>query len=199
MTTFLLIRHAAHDAVTHTLVGRQPGVTLSPMGRQQAQQLAARLAALPVTAIYSSPLARAMQTAEPLAMRLQLDIQCSEGFSEIDFGAWAGQRFDALASDPRWERWNSYRSGAPLPDGGLMLQVQARAVAALVELHRLHSEQTVAIVSHSDVIKAALSHYLGAPLDLLQRIEISPASVSILALHEWGAQVMRLNDTGELA
>lgn len=199
MTTFLLIRHAVHDAVAHTLAGRLPGVTLSAAGQVQAQQLAARLAALPIAAVHSSPQARAMQTAQPLAAQLRLDITCSAGLDEIDFGEWAGQRFDALAADGRWEHWNGFRSGAPLPNGGLMLQVQARAVAAVAALHRQHRDQTVALVSHSDIIKAVIAHYLGAPLDLLQRIEISPASVSVLALHDWGAQIMRLNDTGELA
>ncbi len=199
MTTFLLIRHASHDAVAHTLVGRLPGVTLSAEGRQQAAQLAARLAALPLAAIYSSPLERAVQTAEPLAARLQLDIRYCAAFGEIDFGEWAGQRFDALAPDTAWGHWNSFRSGAPLPTGGLMIEIQAGTVAALAALHRQHRDRMVAIFSHSDVIKAALAHYLGTPLDLLQRIEISPASVSVLALHDWGAQVRRLNDLGDLA
>jgi probable phosphoglycerate mutase len=199
MTTFLLIRHAAHAAVAHTLVGRLPGVTLSAQGQAQAQQLAARLAPLPIAAIYSSPQARALQTAQPLAARLRLDITCSAGLDEIDFGEWAGQQFEALAPDVRWQAWNQFRSGAPLPDGGLMLQVQSRAVTVLAELHRQRRDQTVVLVSHSDVIKAVIAHYLGTPLDLLQRIEISPASVSVLALHDWGAQIVRLNDTGELA
>lgn len=197
MTTFLLIRHASHSALTHTLVGRLPGVTLSAEGQAQAERLAVRLGDLPIAAVYSSPQERAVQTAGPLAARLHLDVTCSEALAEIDFGEWAGQRFEALAPDGRWGNWNSFRSGAPLPDGGLMIQVQGRAVAALVALHSQHRDQMVAVVSHSDVIKAAIAHYLGAPLDLLQRIEISPASVSVLALHDWGARIVRLNDTGE--
>ena len=198
MTTFLLIRHASHDRPGDTLLGWTPGVHLSEQGRAQAQRLRERLAALPVAAVYSSPLSRAVETAEILAAAWERDVQCSEAFGEIDFGAWSGRRFDDLAADARWGRWNSFRSGAPLPGGGSMLQVQARAVAGLVDLHDRHREQTVAVVSHSDVIKAVIAHYLGVPLDLFGRIEISPASLSVLALHDWGAQVLRLNDTGEV-
>jgi probable phosphoglycerate mutase len=198
MTTFLLIRHAAPALVANTLAGRLPGIQLSTEGERQAQQLARRLAALPIAAIYSSPLERAQQTALPLAMRLHLDVQCCEAMADIDYGEWSGQHFDALAGDSRWRHWNEFRSGSALPSGGMMLEVQVRAVLALEEIRRRHTDQLVALVSHADVIKAALAHYLGTPLDLLQRIEISPASLSVLAIYDWGARVIRLNDTGEL-
>jgi probable phosphomutase (TIGR03848 family) len=198
LTTFLLIRHAMHDLVEGTLAGHMPGVHLSAQGQQQAERLAEWLAALPIAAIYSSPLERTMQTARPLASRLHLPVQASDGLAEIDFGEWTGKRFDDLAADPRWRDWNSFRSSSPLPNSGLMLEVQLRAVAALQCLCQQHPDQVVAIVSHSDVIKAVVAHYLGVHLDLFQRIEISPASVSIIAVHHWGAQVIRLNDIGDL-
>jgi probable phosphoglycerate mutase len=198
LTTFLLLRHAAHDLVENTLAGRMPGVHLSAQGRRQAEALARRLAELPLAAIYSSPLERAVQTAQPLAARLGLPVQICEGFAEIDFGEWTGRRFADLAQEPRWQHWNAFRSGAGLPNGGLMLWVQARAVAALHELCQQHPDLVVAVVSHGDVLKAAIAYYLGVPLDLFQRIEISPASLSILAVQPWGARLVRLNDTGDL-
>ncbi len=198
MTTFLLIRHASHDRVGDTLMGRLPGVHLGEEGRQQAQRLGERLSGLPVAALYTSPLERAVETAQALGAAWGLEAQCCAEFGEIDFGEWSGQRFDALAGDARWADWNRFRSGAPLPGGGLMLHVQARAVAGLVSLHQRHRDGTVAVVSHADVIKAAVAHFLGVPLDLFGRIEISPASLSVLALHDWGAQIVRLNDTGDV-
>jgi len=198
LTTFLLLRHAAHTLAGDVLAGHTPGVHLSRQGQQQAQQLVARLAALPIAAIYSSPLERTMQTAQALASRLNLPVQASASFAEIDFGEWSGKRFDELAGDPRWQAWNSFRSSAPLPNGGLMLEVQWRAVAALQSLCRQYPDQLVAIVSHADVIKAVIAHYLGLHLDLFQRIEISPASASVITVDEWGARLIRLNDTGEL-
>jgi probable phosphoglycerate mutase len=198
MTTFLLIRHATHDVVAHTLTGHMRDIHLSAEGRSQAQALAGRLAHLPIAAVYSSPLERAVETAQPLAEALGRELRCDEGLIEVDYGEWAGKRFAALGDDQRWQHWNSFRSAAPLPQGGLMVEVQARAVATLVRLHRSHRDEMVAVVGHCDVLKAAIAHFLGVPLDLFQRIEISPASVSVLALHDWGARVLRLNDTGDL-
>jgi probable phosphoglycerate mutase len=195
MTTFLLIRHAAHELVEHTLAGRMPGVHLSAEGQRQARRLARRLACLPVAAVYSSPIERALQTAEPLAARLQLAVQHCDGFAEIDFGEWSGKPFDELASDLRWQHWNRFRSGAPLPGGGLMVEVQARAVVAMDDLRRRHPDQLIVVVSHGDVIKAVIAHYLGMSLELLQRMAVSPASVSVVAVDPWGAQVIRLNAT----
>lgn len=199
LTTFYLIRHAVPDLAEGTLAGHLPGVHLSAYGQQQAARLADRLSAGSMAAIYSSPLERTLQTAQAIASRLTLPVQVSDAFAEIDFGEWTGQRFADLAADPRWQAWNSFRSSAPLPAGGLMIEVQTRAVAALQGLCQQHPEQGVAIVSHSDVIKAVVAHYLGLHLDLFQRIEISPASVSIIAVQRWGAQVLRLNDTGDLS
>lgn len=198
LTTFILIRHAVHTLAEGTLAGRLPGVHLSAQGAQQAQRLAQRLANLPIRAIYSSPLERTRQTAAPLAAQFDLPVQIDDAFGEIEFGEWAGKRFDDLAGDPRWNEWNSFRSSSPLPHGGLMLEIQLRAVAALQRLCQAHPDQMVAVVSHSDVIKAAVAHYLGVHLDLFQRIEISPASVSMVAVYGWGARVLRINDTGDL-
>jgi len=198
LTSFILVRHAVHDLADGVLAGQTAGVHLSPHGEQQAQHLVDRLAALPIAAIYSSPLERTMQTAKVLASRRSLLVQASDSFAEIDFGEWSGKRFDELDNDPRWQAWNSFRSSAPLPNGGLMLAVQLRAVAALQSLCRQYPDQVVAIVSHADVIKAVVAHYLGIHLDLFQRIEISPASATIISVYDRGARVIRLNDTGEL-
>lgn len=198
MTTFLLIRHAAPELLPNTLAGRMPGIHLSTQGQKQAQRLAARLADQPIAAVYSSPLERALHTAEPLAEHVREEVQCSEAFADIEYGEWSGKHFDELNGDPRWRHWNEFRSGAPLPNGGMMLEVQVRAVLALEELRHRHGDRVVAVVSHGDVIKALIAHYLGVPLDLFQRIEISPASFSVLAIYDWGARVIRLNDTGEV-
>src|SRR3546814_6877824 len=97
MTTIFLIRHAAHDLVGRAIVGRMPGVHLSRAGRQQAEKLAERLAQEPLAALYSSPLARARETAEPLARRLRLELQIAEDLDEIDYGEWTGRTLDELA------------------------------------------------------------------------------------------------------
>lgn len=198
MTKLLLIRHALTDAVGQRLSGRTPGVPLNMEGRAQAQKLAERLAAVPLAAIYSSPLERALQTAAPLAQRHQLEPLVSDDFLEIDFGHWTNRSFQELAGEPDFQRFNSFRSHTRIPGGELMLEAQARMVAGLGRLCAQHPGATVAVVSHADMLKAAVAHYAGIPLDLFQRLEISPASVSGLEIFAETARLLFLNDTGEL-
>ena len=121
-------------------------------------------------------------------------------FNEVDFGDWTGKSFEELEHDQRWRRFNSQRGVAKIPNGvpggELFLDVQARVVAELNRLTEQHSEQNVAIVSHADVIKAAVGYVAGTPIDLLQRFEISPASVSIIATDQHDTN---LHDTKLLA
>src|SRR3954468_14411682 len=105
-TTLYLVRHAAHDRVGDTLCGRMAGVTLGPDGARQANRIAQRLAEKSIAAVFSSPLERAIATAEPIARRLELSVQVADALNEIDFGTWTGRRFEALAADPGWTAWN---------------------------------------------------------------------------------------------
>jgi probable phosphoglycerate mutase len=198
VTTFLLVRHASHALLRRTLVGRTPGVPLDAEGRAQAARLAERLSALKPLALYSSPVQRALETAAPLSERWGLPVQMCKEFIEIDFGEWAGRDFTDLHAVKQWEYFNSYRSGTRPSGGELMLEVQARAVAGLQRLHAGHPNSLIVIVSHGDVIRAALNYYLGAPLDLFRRLEISPASVSLLELQDWGPRVLLVNHLGDL-
>ncbi|HET7896397.1 MAG TPA: histidine phosphatase family protein [Flavisolibacter sp.] len=196
MTRFLLIRHATTESVGKSLTGRSPGVPLNEEGKSQAQLLAQRLAVLPIAAIYSSPVERALQTAELVAKVLQLSTLSNDDFLELNFGQWTGAGFDTLAADVQFQRFNSFRSNTRIPGGETMLEAQARMVRGLQALGEKHNGQTVAVVSHSDMIKAALAYYAGIPLDLFQRIEISPASVSILEVYEETARILVVNDRG---
>ena len=103
-----------------------------------------------------------------------------------------------LGDDPMWKRFNTLRSSTRAPGGELMLDVQSRMVDELEHLRSIHGGVTVAVVSHQDAIKAALAHYAGIPLDLFHRFEISPASVSVVRLAEWGPQIVTVNHTGDL-
>jgi probable phosphoglycerate mutase len=197
-TTFLLIRHGAHDLLGKRIAGRGPGVHLNEQGRAQVESLAERLEHLPIRAVYSSPLERARETALPLAARLGLPLQVSEEITELDFGDWNGQTFEELRGQPEWNLFNSYRSGTRIPNGELMLEAQARMVAWMGRARERHPDGCVALVGHGDPIKAAVAYSLGVPLDLFQRLEISPASVSVLLLSDWGPQVLCVNHTGKL-
>jgi probable phosphomutase (TIGR03848 family) len=183
MTTVLLIRHGLTDAVAGaTLAGTRPGISLNTEGRRQAEALAARLREVPLAAIVSSPLERAMQTAAPIADEHSLSIRPVTELIEFEVGDWTGKTFAELDRDPEWRRFNDVRSLTAAPAGELMLDVQARAVHALLDLAVRHPDATVAAVSHGDVIRAALMHFLGIPLDFVHRLEIAPASVSIVEI-----------------
>ena len=193
MTTFALVRHAPHDLVGHALVGRAPGVSLSPDGRRQAEAVAERLEPGSIQALYSSPLERARATAAAIAGRLGLEVQIADELNEIDYGAWTNRAVADLHDLAVWRLFTVFGSGSRVPGGESLIEVQGRMLRLLERLCAAHPEQTVALVSHGDVIRATLAHYLGVPLDLFQRLEISPASVSLLRVGRYGPEVLLIN------
>ncbi len=200
MTEFLLIRHATNDYVkTGRLAGWTTGVHLNADGQNQAVALGARLKSSKLTAVYSSPLDRTLETAQAIvAHHPQLTIQPLKEVGEIDFGAWQGQKLSQLRHEKLWETVQVYPSRAHFPQGESFLQAQSRAVEALEKLALQHPQGRVAIVSHSDLIKLILAYYLGAHIDLFQRIEISPASLTIIQLGSDRPYIVRVNDTSYL-
>jgi probable phosphomutase (TIGR03848 family) len=193
MTTFALIRHASHALLGHRIVGRRPGVQLGPDGVREAEALGGRLATWPIRALYSSPLERGRATAAAIAGRLGLEVQIADELNEIDYGQWTDRALADLREIPAWQRFNEFRSGSRIPGGESMIDVQARMLRLVERLCAAHPEQTVALVSHGDVIKATLAYYLTVPLDLFQRIELSPASLSILRVEPHGPGVLLIN------
>jgi probable phosphoglycerate mutase len=171
-------------------------VHLNAQGRAEAARLAERLGAVSISALYASPRERALETAAPLTARLQLKTQVLEGFDEIDFGAWSGKTFADLAREPGWDVWVDRRSEARPPGGESISEAQRRAAGAIDRLLREHDGQTVVVVSHGDVIKSVIAHCLRLSLDELERFDVAPASVSVLAAGEGWTQLKLLNDTG---
>jgi probable phosphoglycerate mutase len=199
MTTLVLIRHATNDWVHKGLLaGWTPGVHLNEEGRVQAQALGTRLAGSHFDAIYSSPLERAVETAQAVAEPHSLEVQIRKGLGEVQYGDWNGQSLRKLFKKPLWRSVQIYPSGTRFPGGESIGEMQARVVAALDEIRSAHPDGIVAAVAHADVIKAAVAFYAGVPLDLFQRLVISPASVTIFGFGPFGPRLLRLNDTGEL-
>ena len=179
--------------VGHSLSGRLPGVHLNEAGRRQAEDLAEHLNRKGIQQLWSSPLERARETAAPLAKRLALKVQPSEALTDLDFGDWTNRPIAELQPLPQWQQWNLFRAGVRIPNGELMTEVQGRMVGELERLSRASPEACIALFTHNDPIRAVLAHYLGMPLDLMQRLEIDPASVSILELSPWGARLCGAN------
>jgi probable phosphomutase (TIGR03848 family) len=197
MPLLYLVRHGSNDYLGKGLAGRLPGVCLNEKGRAEAARIAETLSSAGIQRIFSSPLDRCRQTAEPLAQRLSLSIEYSDEILEVDFGDWSGKSLTELDASDQWKLWNTYRSGTRAPNGETILEIQARMVAFLEKLTRearsTSAPNTFAIFSHGDPIRAALCHYLGIPLDFLTRLEVSPGSYSILRLEPSGPEVLAIN------
>ena len=191
MSSVLLIRHAAHDVVGQKILGRTPGVHLNDLGRQQAEQLADVLGALPIDAVYCGPLARARETADALACRLGLPLHVADEFDELEMGDWTNRTLSELDLIPEWHKWNTQRSDITPPNGESMGQVQARVLAKIAALGKRF--RCIAVFTHADVIRAALTHFLGMHLNLLFRFQIDPGSVSVVQMHADCATVRTLN------
>jgi broad specificity phosphatase PhoE len=193
-TTFFLVRHAAHPLLDRVLVGRMPHVALGSDGRAQARRLARRLAREPIALVHSSPRKRARETAQPIAEEIGVSVRVAAAIDEVDVGDWTGTSFAELKADPRWQRWNRARVSGRSPGGESMRDVQERVVFHIEELRCAHPQAHILFVSHGDVIRAALLFYLRLPLWALDRIEIAPASLSAVAVGDWGAKIVTLNE-----
>jgi broad specificity phosphatase PhoE len=192
----LLLRHAAHDLAGRALAGRMAGLGLNEAGRSQVQALVhGALRGERIDRVYSSPQLRALQTAEPIAQARGLPVQVLHAFDEVDFGAWTGLAFEEVrARDPElWQRWVDQRSVAAPPEGEAFTQVAQRVRDGVSRLQHEHPEGCVLVVSHGDVIKAALALCLGLSLDLLERFEVGCAGVSVMEVWEGGARVLGVN------
>lgn len=200
MTEIVLVRHAENDWVkTGKLAGWTPGVHLNNHGRLQASALAERLSSMRIAAIYSSPLERTMETAEAIAARFPgMIVKPLDALGEVRFGAWQGRSLSRLRREPLWHLVQMYPSRVVFPAGESFREAQMRAVDALEALAKHHDRQRIVVVSHSDIIKLVLAHYLGMHLDFFQRIEVSPASLSVLSLGPDRPIVRCINEASHL-
>ena len=201
MTQILLVRHGSNDYTqTNRLAGWTPDVHLSEQGQAEAEAVAQRLKDAPITQLYASPLDRTMETAQAICrQKPNLTIQQIDGIGEVDYGDWQGEKISTLAQRKMWQVVQEYPSRAYFPNGESMRAAQVRIVNALEELARRHPRETVAVVSHADLIKMALAHYLGMHLDNFQRIVVSTASISVLILGFGRPYVVTMNDMAHLA
>lgn len=206
MATVILVRHGRSTAnVAGILTGRLAGVDLDAVGRDQAARAAERLAAVPLVAVVSSPLARCRQTARIIAERHSLPTTLEPGITECDYGQWQGRPLKELAQEPLWSVVQTKPSEVVFPGGESMAAMQARAVAAIrrhdAALEKEHGAGAVWVaVSHGDIIKSVLADALGMHLDLFQRITVNPGSVSIVRYGTTRPEVVATNtDSGDLS
>jgi probable phosphoglycerate mutase len=197
-TRLVLVRHGVTAHTGGLLSGRLPGIDLTDDGIGQARRTAERLSALAIAAIYASPIERTMQTAEIIAEPHALEVRICEGVVETEYGDWSGQKLSDLVKHDEWKVVQGAPSRAQFPNGETLRAMQSRVVDALDAVVAVHPHETVVVVSHNDPICAAIAHYTGVHLDLFNRLQVSPASVSVLDFHRFGVTMVKYNDTGSL-
>ena len=191
-----LIRHARADYRPGRLYGWTPGVHLAPDGVEDAKRLGERLEPVAFKAIYSSPLERCLETAEAVGAGRRLAIETLDGLGEVKYGSWQGKSFKTLARTRLWRTVQLHPSHATFPGGESLRAMQARGVEAIEDIRSRHARGAVAVVTHADLLKAVVAHYLGMHLDLFQRVVIAPASVTIFAFGDGFPRLLRLSDAG---
>ncbi|WP_134766049.1 histidine phosphatase family protein [Nocardioides sp. 1609] len=208
MATVILVRHGRTTAnASGMLAGRLAGVRLDDVGAEQATRAGERIAPVRLAGVLSSPLERCRQTAKALLAGRddELKVLTDKGISECDYGEWQGRQLKDLAKEPLWRTVQSQPSAAVFPGGESMATMQARSVAAIrrhdAAIEAEHGAGAVWVaVSHGDIIKSVLADALGMHLDLFQRINVDPASLSIIRYTASRPYVLATNThAGDLA
>lgn len=196
-TVMVFVRHGVTATTGKVLPGRTPGLALADEGRRQAEAVATHLAAGggKIAALYVSPLQRTRETAAPIAKALGLRATAHRDLIECDFGEWTGAALKDLAKLPEWSTVQRYPSGFRFPGGESFADMHLRMNRAVEQLRARHTGETVVLVSHADPIKAAVADALGTHLDLFQRINISPCSMTTIAYGSGGPFVHAVNAT----
>jgi len=198
MPILLLIRHGENEYVkTGKMAGRLPGIHLNDKGQKQAQALGEALKDVPIKAIYSSPLERALETARPIAISQfhKLPIIKEHDLMDADIGKWQGKSWRSLSLTKVWKIVQNSPSRFRFPDGESFPEMQTRIAKVLENIVKNHNKpkDVIAVVFHADPIKLAVSHFLGLPLDHFQRLSCDTGSVTVLHVNESGANLVKLN------
>ena len=198
MGLVFLVRHGLTAQTGRLLYGRTPGIGLDRRGAAQADELLARFDGVRLSAIYSSPLERCLQTVQPLASARRLTVRTDEAFVEMDAGSWTGRTLAQVRRTKAWRTVQQTPSAFAFPGGEAFVDAQARVVGAIDRLSRRHRRGAIVVATHGDIARIALAHYQATPLDEFQRIVIDTAAVSALLLGDGRPHVLLVNDTGGL-
>lgn len=192
-TSVYLIRHGNINCADK-VPGRMSGLHLSSRGYEQAIEVVNYFKDQDLSAIYSSPLERVIETAEPIAREKKLAIAVNSSFTEVDFGEWTGKSFSELENDFRWKQFHFFRNGCQIPDGELMIEVQVRMVREIEFLKKKHEGKSFAVFSHNDPIKSVIAFYAGISLDLFLRLSIDTGSISKITFENEFAEINMVNN-----
>ena len=195
MAKIYLVRHGETDWNRERRVLGWSKVPLNVTGRSQAKELADLLPTFKITRIDSSPLPRTLQTAEILGASLGLTPIVEPRFIEANVGSWEGRYWKELEIDPVQQQYYAESKTARPPNGETLWEVQQRVAAGMGELYHQQPDGSFLVVTHADIIRCLLSHYLGMDLKIVKRLRIDHASFSAISLDETGAVLHFLNLT----
>lgn len=193
MTIFYLVRHGVTSHTGHRLSGRMPDIHLSEAGMSEAEVVATSLAKVRLKSIYSSPIDRCIETARTIANKHRLVVRTRKDLAEVEYGTWTNKSLKTVARTKLWSSVQKWPAGTRFPEGESFVEIQSRGVAVLEDLRARHPKDRICVVSHGDVIRLVMAHYMGIHLDLFQRILVTPASISVLSVTDSGPVVLTLN------
>ncbi len=189
----LLIRHGHAEPVGRWLAGRRAGVLLNAVGREQTQELVNALKWAPLSAVYTSPLERAVETAHPLASDHGLDVRVRPALTDVDFGDWTGRTLDDLSQDAAWVEFTRDRGNGKPPRGEPLAAVQQRIVDELMTLAKSHQGETIAIVTHDEPIRCALAAFGDSTMDDVMAVELEPTRICAIGITAGVRRVLGVN------
>jgi probable phosphomutase (TIGR03848 family) len=199
VTTVLLLRHGRTTANASGVLAGDLPVELDDKGRAQAEAVGVRLAPLTLATVVSSPLLRCRQTVELALPGRPVEIE--PALTECGYGEWIGRPLKELADEPLWKTVQQHPAAVTFPGGESMAAMATRAIAAIrawdVRVKSEHGDEAVWVASsHGDVIKAIVADALGLHLDLFQRINVDPGSITAIRYTEHRPFLLRLSDNG---
>ena len=198
MLEILLIRHGETDwNREQKIMGNRP-IPLNSIGIQQAEAVGHSLRSVGVDAIYTSPLKRAVQTARAIARMKKIKWIESPEVAEIYYGSWIGKKFSEVREEPAYICYHTSPSEAQIPGGEKMVDVHARVVGFVERLRKKHEDGRIVVVSHADVIKTILVHYMNLHLNDILKFRIDNCSISLLWFGGQHVRVLGLNCQTEL-
>lgn len=200
ITRIVLIRHGQTEWNRVERFGGRIDVPLNEQGHLQAQAVARRLFSWHIDGLYSSPLTRALQTAQPIAEACGRSVSPLEGITDVDYGSWAGLSLEEAASQypDLFNTWAEHPQLIRFPGGESLEQVESRAMAALGEVCAAHQGQTIAMVSHVVVNRVLICGALGLGSRFFWRIGQDNAALSVLESLDGEYRLRLLNDTCHL-
>jgi broad specificity phosphatase PhoE len=190
----LLVRHAACVPGDRILLGRMLDPPLDASGLSQACELARALKSEAPQRVESSPRLRTLQTARAIAAEADCPLRVAPDLDELDFGHWSGRPFSDLEGDADWRCWNRERASARTPAGVGMAGLQTSLSRYFADLAEVCAGCTLVLVTHAELIRAALLLALHADADGWQHYDIAPASVTRLVIRGDSLMTDTLNE-----